>query len=317
MGRADSYSQPEAPDPILPDALVLELARAHLPRSVQVQEVVEVDESGGEARVYVLGGGVVVKTQRPHRLRPRTGLVKEAAILTALAGPLRGRIPVVFGYQQTDTDVGPVELIVMSQVAGSAARNRHLVEAARADVLHDVATVLRAVHALDPGGLQRAGLLPTDGDAAALRRRVERNLGDLIDHFDAQPEAWSLSISPAQVAAAAVDSLPARLSTRPVVLHSNPGPTHVFVGEDCAFTGLIDFGDAYASHPTLDLKSWPDPEDRVLLRGAYLAGDAADTEFDAVWTVAMLQADMNAIATQSPEVAGRAGADLTARLHRL
>jgi hypothetical protein len=26
-----------------------------------------------------------------------------------------------------------------------------------------------------------------------------------------------------------------------------------------AFTGLIDFGDAYASHPMLDLRSWPDP----------------------------------------------------------
>jgi len=30
VGRADTYSQPDAPDPILPDDLVLSLARAHL-----------------------------------------------------------------------------------------------------------------------------------------------------------------------------------------------------------------------------------------------------------------------------------------------
>jgi len=317
MGRADTYSQPEAPDPVLPDALVLELARAHLPESIRVEEVVEVDESGGEARAYLLGGGVVVKTQRPHRLRPRTGLAKEAAILAALSGPLFGRIPVVFGYEQADTDAGPVELIVMSRLAGAALRTKQSVDMVKAEVLHEVATVLRAVHALYPTDLPNAGLLPTDGDAADLRHRLELSLGDLVDHFEARPGSWPLHVSPGQVVSAALDALPARLSSVPVVLHSNPGPTHVFVGEDGAFTGLIDFGDAYASHPALDLRSWPDPSDRVLLREAYLAGRAPDAEFDAVWTVAMLQADMNAIATQPSEVAGLAGADLTARLHRL
>src|SRR5829696_5814749 len=31
MGRADVYSQPDAPDPVLPAALVAELSRPHLP----------------------------------------------------------------------------------------------------------------------------------------------------------------------------------------------------------------------------------------------------------------------------------------------
>lgn len=93
MGRADTYSQPDAPDPVLPDDLVLGLARAYLPPPDRVGAVLAVDESGGEARAYLLDGGVVVKTQRPHRLRPRTSLAKEAALLAALE-PTHHRSPV-------------------------------------------------------------------------------------------------------------------------------------------------------------------------------------------------------------------------------
>jgi len=70
------------------------------------------------------------------------------------------------------------------------------------------------------------------------------------------------------------------LDQPPVPLHSNPGPTHVFTDPECRFTGLIDFGDAYAAHPALDLRSWPDPEDRLLLREAYLDGRTAEVEWD-------------------------------------
>src|SRR5215218_6092713 len=138
MGRADVYSQPDAPDPVLPATLVAELSRRHLPDDLVLDgdAAVEVDESGGEARVYLLDGaardgrrpaparghgGVVVKTQRPHRLRPRTSLAKEAALLTALAGALAGRIPRLYGYDCVDTDTGSVEFIVMSRIPGRAA----------------------------------------------------------------------------------------------------------------------------------------------------------------------------------------------------
>jgi hypothetical protein len=62
------YLQPQAPDPVLDDATVRALARRHVSGA---ERVVEVDESGGEARVYLLDGGnldggIVVKTQRPH-----------------------------------------------------------------------------------------------------------------------------------------------------------------------------------------------------------------------------------------------------------
>jgi hygromycin-B 7''-O-kinase len=181
MGRADVYSQPDAPDPVLPLELVQELARQHLPDDVRLTGGMEVDESGGEARVYLFdrrdgGGGVSVKTQRPHRLRPRTSLRKEAA----LAEPLAGRIPVVYGHDRVDTAAGPVEFIVMSRVPGRATGDRELPPPSRQVLFRAVAEVLRAVHALDAGDLQATGTLPTINGAAALRARLEPNFADLL-----------------------------------------------------------------------------------------------------------------------------------------
>lgn len=84
MGRADVYLQPQAADPVLGNDLVLELARRHAPHA---RVVTEVDESGGEARAYFIDDDLVVKTQRPHRLRPRTSLSKEAYLLECQASP--------------------------------------------------------------------------------------------------------------------------------------------------------------------------------------------------------------------------------------
>ena len=53
-------------------------------------------------------------------------------------------------------------------------------------------------------------------------------------------------------------------------IHSNPGPEHVFVDpETLAFTGVIDFGDAYVSHPSFDMRRWSSPEDRAALEEPY------------------------------------------------
>src|SRR5215470_13558183 len=97
MGRADVYLQPEAPDPVLTDDLVLDLARRHVRTAAAVTTV---DESGGEARVYVVDDAVVVKTQRPHRLRPRTSLAKEAYLLDRLGARLGDRIPRLLGFDR-------------------------------------------------------------------------------------------------------------------------------------------------------------------------------------------------------------------------
>jgi len=57
MGSGDTNSQPDAPDPVLTAGVVLELGRPHLPAGIAVSTVLAVDESGGEARVYLLDGG--------------------------------------------------------------------------------------------------------------------------------------------------------------------------------------------------------------------------------------------------------------------
>jgi hygromycin-B 7''-O-kinase len=321
MGRADVYSQPDAPDPVLPAELVRELAAAHLPPAVRLSGGMVVDESGGEARVYLFdradaAGGIAVKTQRPHRLRPRTSLAKEAALLAALAGPLAGRIPAFYGYDAVDTAAGPVEFLVLSRVPGRAVVTGGVPEAARAGLVREVAGLLRVVHSVDVGDLRSAGTLPTVDGAAALRARLEPNFADLVEHLAGRPDRWPLEVPPDRVAERALAALPARLDAPPVPLHSNPGPTHVFTDDAGGFTGLIDFGDAYAAHPALDLRSWPDPADRVLLREAYLDGRAPGAEWDEVWTVAMIYADLGAL-TGPTLTAAPAAADLVERLDQL
>ena len=100
--------------------VVLGLARRHVPAAAAVTGV---DESGGEARAYLVDDDVVVKTQRPHRLRPRTSLAKEAYLLDALAPGLGGRIPRLLGYDHVDTVDGVVEYVCMTRIPGLPVRS--------------------------------------------------------------------------------------------------------------------------------------------------------------------------------------------------
>ena len=95
----DVYAQPDAPDPVLDEAVVLEIVRRHVPAAHSVEHV---DESGGEARTYAVDGGsagaIILKTQRPHRLRPRTSLEKETFFLRQLEAAGGFPVPRVYGY---------------------------------------------------------------------------------------------------------------------------------------------------------------------------------------------------------------------------
>jgi aminoglycoside phosphotransferase (APT) family kinase protein len=258
---------------------------------------------------------VVVKTQRPHRVRPRTSLAKEARLLTDLAEPLAGHIPTLFGYDRTDTAQGNVEFLVMSRIPGHAARHASVMGPARTQLLHTLGRLLRRLHAQPTEPLANTGLFPTDVDAGALRHRLELALADLVDEITSNPDCWQLALSPEDIFVRAIDALPVQVAA-PMTLHSNPGPTHAFVDADGALTGLIDFGDSYLSHPALDLRTWPAVSDRLALREGYLDGDAPPGDFEAVWTVAMIYADMKAI-TGPTELAAQASVDLTQRLAQL
>jgi len=219
---------------------------------------------------------------------------------------LAGWIPALFGYAQTDTAAGGVELIVMSRVAGRPVRHLTMPTGARGRLIGEVA---RLLHAVDVAAPPVGGLVPVDDGWAALHRRLEWGFADLIEALAEPPAGARLPVPAERVAAAALAALPTGTPWRPVVLHSNPGPTHVFADPAGAFTGVIDFGDAYVSHPALDLRSWPNPADRVSLRAAYLDGEPAGSDFDAVWTVAMVYTDLKVLAGR-PALAVAAGDDL-------
>src|SRR5215210_3945824 len=94
----DVYSQPDAPDPVLAERIVLGFARRHL---ANASAVTAVDESGGEARAYFIDDAYVFKTQRPQQLRPRTSLRKEVFFLEQLhRNAPEVVVPRVLGYGQ-------------------------------------------------------------------------------------------------------------------------------------------------------------------------------------------------------------------------
>jgi hygromycin-B 7''-O-kinase len=305
MARADVYLQPQASDPVLADDLVLWLVRRYVPYA---RAVTGVEESGGEARAYFVDDVVVLKTQRPHRLRPRTSLAKEAYLLDLLAPRLGGRIPRLLGYDQVGTQHGLVEYVCMTRVAGLPAQDVAISGDARRAFLTELGTLLRTLHGapVDPHRL------PTDGDAAALRRRLEFSFADIADAFAGRRVA---KMDLAALIDRSLSALPATLD--PSLLHSNPGPMHVFVDPVGGhITGLIDFGDSYSSHPALDLHRWPDPADRVLLHEAYVDGATLGPDFDRMWTIAMIHTDLAVIAAGSAH-ARAAAADLVVRQAQL
>ncbi len=273
----DSYLQPNAPDPVLDEATVLALVRRHVPTA---QAVREVDETGGEARTYAVDEGIIVKTQRPHRLRPRTSQGKEVCFLEQLARWPNIPVPRVLGYGQE----GGIEYTCLTRMPGIAVRRTTLVGPARQAMLRDLGRALRRIHAIPQDELLTSGLFPGDRSPDDLRSRLTEAFAEALAAVHSAAGAWTLSPSPEEVAQRALAVLP-RSDLR-VALHSNPAPEHTFVDPATgAYTGTIDFGDAYISHPALDLRRWRDPADRAALFAGYVADAPVDDEFVAVWQV--------------------------------
>ena len=260
MVFADVYLQPDAPDPVLDEQTVVEAARRHVP---DAGRLLAVDESGGEARAYFLEGDLVVKTQRPHRLRPRTSLAKEAFFLGELHR--RGDFPVprVLGHGE----VGGTEYLCLTRMPGSALSRTNLDPGDRRCALTELGRALRAIHAVDQSTLGASELLPGDRDPADLRARIADTFARLATAFDRDARLGAVA-DIRRIAAERLEATPD--DSPPVSLHSNPGPEHTFVDPATgAFSGLIDFGDAYRSHPAFDLRPWADPDDAAALLDGY------------------------------------------------
>ena len=299
----DSYAQPEAPDPVLGEAAVLELARRYVP---DARGPVSVDESGGEARTYLLASGagdLVLKTQRPHRLRTRTSLAKEALFLRHLAALPGAPLPVprVLGHGTADVpagDGGPsvrVEHTLMTRVAGDAVQRVRLEGVARTAALRALGGVLRRVHEAPQEALLGSGLFPGDARPGDLALRLEAPALEAVKRLEETARAALVGEAPGALVGRLIATLP--VGGPRVALHANPGPVHTFVDPATgAFTGLIDFGDAYVSHPALDLRRWDRHEDRVTLLEGYRRGGDVDDAFERVWRVACALAELTALA---------------------
>jgi aminoglycoside phosphotransferase len=289
MLPSDTYSQPNAADPVLDERTVLDIVRRH---GVRCAAVTGIDETGGEARVYIIDDNLVLKVQRPPQLRPRTSLAKEAFFLDQLSAYPDIVVPHVLGYGRHDN----IEYLVMTRMPGVPALAVALTEKQRTHVLHQLGRTMRRLHALPQAPFSGSALFPGSRTRAEFVARARENLAHAVQVVGATPDLWQLDMAPADLASRVLAALPATVDL--VALHSNPGPVHTFVQPDTLeLVGLIDFGDAYISHPALDWR-WPTHADRVALLHGYGDETPVTDEFMATWRAALVLSDMLALATR-------------------
>jgi aminoglycoside phosphotransferase (APT) family kinase protein len=306
----DFYVQPDAPDPVLADDVVLSLVRRHAP---DARAVTGVDESGGEARTYAIDADIILKTQRPQQLRPRTSLEKEVFFLRQIAEQLPEiSVPRVLGHGREGSQV---EYTVMSRMPGVALRHAQLEVTARAAVLRQLGATLRRIHALPQAPFVASELFPGDHAFVDVQTRFGRYFTELARDIQLEQLSWTLDLTPEQVGARALAALP-RTRER-VALHSNPYLEHVFIHpETGAYAGLIDFGDAYISHPACDLRRWTRPDDRAALLAGYTSEQSVSDDFLATWHVLQIFTDALVLAYY-PDRADAARRDITQLLAQL
>lgn len=208
------------------------------------------DESGGEARSYLLDDGTIFKTQRPHRVRARTSLEKAAFFMRQLEAVPGVSVPRVLGYGRE----GAIEYICETRMPGIAARRADLDGSSKRAMLGDLGRLLRRIHAVEQAPFFASELMPGDREHAGFVERFRAGFEQAVAGIGRDGSPWSLSPTPEAVAAAALDTLPADVPLR--ALHSNPGSPHAFVDPAISvLTGLIDFGDAFITYPAFDLRT--------------------------------------------------------------
>src|SRR5207237_246087 len=152
---------------------------------------------------------------------------------------------------------------------------------------------LAQVHDAPQAPLLDSELFPGDRTPADLLGRLDISFASVVSTLAGHPHSadiWSGDLAP-HTLAAAVREVVAPIArggwVALVALHSNPGATHTFVDEPAGtFTGLIDFGDAYVSHPAFDLVRWTDAGDRTDVLDGYAAAAGptwVDESFVTIW----------------------------------
>ncbi len=284
-------AQAESPDRVLRPAEVLSIVRRYVPGA---QGLTGIDESGRKGRVYYIDDDLVLKTHRPARLRGRmveefdTSLAKEAFFLRAIeGGGGEIRAPRFLGYGRE----GETEYLCMTRLRGVSLGTAALEGLQRFEVLRSLGRALARLHGLAQGQFLESGLFSVDATAAALKGRMALALAEVAAVVNGLPSEARIDRDPMRVAEAAVRLLPDSLS--PVALHSNPASEHVFVDPDTGeFAGLIDFADAYISHPAFDLRPWRRRDEREAVLAGYAEAAPVDDAFLGAMKAAMLLGEL-------------------------
>jgi aminoglycoside phosphotransferase (APT) family kinase protein len=278
------YLQPDALDPVLPEADVLRCVRRFVPTA---KAMTHIDESGGEARTYIVDEVIVLKVQRPQQVRIGTSLAREVFFLNQLAAAAPDLpVPRVLGYRR---ETNLLEYNIQSRMPGVAYADAALAPAAQDDVIFNVGRLLRRLHSIPQQAFHDSAHFPTDRTAADFKMRVSEYFDVVARRLEKTGRKWSLEIPFETVRERTLAALPE--SHDFVALHSNPGPPHAFVDRSTErFQGLIDFGDAYISHPALDLWRWRWPTERAAALRGYTADAPVSDEFMRTWNAVTVAA---------------------------
>lgn len=284
----DFYVQPDAADPVLDAPAVLAIVRRHVSAAVAVTVV---DESGGEARTYAIDDDLILKVQRPPQVRPRTSLAKERFFLDRLAGVAGVRVPTVIA----GGSAGPgIEYTLMTRMPGVALAAANIDSAARRHALRALGRMLRLIHAVPQQPIFDARIIPGDHTPADVRGRFGTLFDEAVALASRAGVEWPAALEPQRLGRAAMRALPDVDAI--AALHSNPGAEHAFVDPHSGrLTGLIDFGDAYFSHPVHDLRRFRSPADRAAVWEGYVADAPVSRNFEQTWRVACVLAAMTAV----------------------
>jgi len=251
------YLQPNAKDPVLQDKIVLNIVKKY---DQNVDTVDFVDETGGEARTYSVNNRIILKVQRPHRLRDKTSLEREVFFLKELEKYPEISVPIIYGYGRQ----GEIEYTCMSKVQGKAVRYLELSQDKRAEILFDLGKTLHKIHSIDNQIFFDSKLFPID-KLEDMKSRLEFEFNWKLNRLDDIPD--SEAIFAKELASKLLKTV--TKVDKYVALHSNPASSHTFASADLKFSGLIDFGDAYISHPVLDLKRWNISDRKYVVKGYF------------------------------------------------
>lgn len=305
----DFYVQPEAADPVLDSATVLAIVRRHVPAAAAVTAV---DERGGEARTYAIDDDLILKVQRPQQLRARTSLAKERFFLHQLAAVAGVRVPRVIAGGTAEP---AIEYTLMSRMPGVALVAAELGAEPRRRALFELGRMLRLIHGIPQQPLFDARLIPGDHTPADVRWRFGTLFDEAVAGAVKAALPWPAALQPRWLAGLAMRALPEVDAC--VALHSNPGSEHAFVDAHSGrLAGIIDFGDAYFSHPVHDLRRLRCPADRAAVHAGYVADAALSLNFEQTWRVACVLAAMLAV-VHNPECRAAALDELCALVEHM